>query len=27
MIGRGYRLSGTLEAKMDISINSGTGMN
>ena len=27
MIGRGYKLSGTLEAKMDISINSGTGGN
>ncbi len=27
MVGRGYRLSGTLEAKMDISINSGTGGN
>jgi hypothetical protein len=27
MIGRGYKLYGTLEAKMDISINSGTGTN
>jgi hypothetical protein len=27
MIGRGYKLSGTIEAKMDLSINSGSGIN
>ena len=27
MIGRGYTISGSMEAKMDISINSGTGIN
>ena len=27
MIGRGYKISGSLEAKMDLSINSGTGIN
>jgi len=27
MIGRGYKLYGTMEAKMDLSINSGTGVN
>jgi hypothetical protein len=27
MVGRGYRVSGCVEAKMDLSINSGTGNN
>lgn len=27
MKGRGYEISGTVEAKMDLSINSGTGIN
>ena len=27
MVGRGYKVSGTVEAKMDISINSGKGNN